>query len=84
MIIHFKRQDGELTAGEFVQKIPGHRTCFKLMDGCFMQIDDEQIIASYDGQVCWRCWGTRRVHAKTSKTFFDCPACKYSKKEEIQ
>lgn len=82
MIIHFKRLDGELTAGEFISKIPTDRTCFRVMDGCYMQVDDEKIVARHDGPVCWRCWGTHRVHAKTSKKFFDCPACKYQPEEE--
>lgn len=77
MIIVFKRNDGYLNAGEVYKEIPGGRTCFKLMDGCYMQVDNEKIVAQHDKPICWRCWGTLRVYAQAVKKFFDCPACKY-------
>jgi len=77
MIIHYKREDGELGAGKFNKNIPGGRTSFTTMDGCAMQVDNQKIVGYTDGPVCWRCWNTRKVFAKVSRKHFKCPACEY-------
>lgn len=77
-IVHFSRFDGnEVTAGIVVGHVPTKRLVLQTIGIGSLQINDKRIVRKVTGPFCWRCWNTRRVHAKNAKKFFDCPACKY-------
>lgn len=81
MIIHFKKKDGNLGAGNFVCKIAGSRTAYKSIDGTQFQISDEKIVAKLEKATCWRCLGLRKVYAFSAMKYYTCPACEFKKKD---
>ena len=86
MIVHYKKFDGNLGAGEFVTNIPTNRTAIKVFFNCHIQVDDELIVARLD-RACFRCLGLKKVFAPNgeastypnTRAYYDCPACSWRK-----